>query len=116
MSIWYFANVKDTEGIWHLKTGICTDQERLARRFKDSRTYDDHEYIETIQYNCVEDAKSVEKSFQDLQVGKKWKQYGIPNHFYGKTEVLHPEVTKEEVLNRIKELKIPAKTTLKEFV
>ena len=115
MSIWYFANVKDTDGNWHLKTGICTDRERLARRFKDKRTYDGHEYIETIQYNSVEDAKAVEKSFQDLQVGKKWEQYGIPNHFYGKTEVLHPEVTKEQVLDRIKQLKIPTKTTLEDF-
>ena len=115
MSIWYFANVEDTDGNWRLKTGTSRDQQTLSTRFKDKRNYNAHEYIKTIQYNSEEDAKAVEKSFKDLQVGKKWEQYGIPNHFYGKTEILKPEVTEEEVLSRIKQLKIPTKTTLEDF-
>ncbi len=115
MSIWYFANVEDTDGNWRLKTGTSRDQQTLSTRFKDKRNYNGHEFIKTIQYNSEEDAKAVEKSFKDLQVGSKWERYGIPNHFYGKTEVLHPKVTKEQVLDRIKQLKIPTKTTLEDF-
>ena len=114
MSIWYYAKVKDTEGQWHTKTGMCRDHETLQRRFKDKRNYDNYEYIETLQFND-DDIKSVEKSFKDLQVGKKWKQYGIPNHFYGKTEVLKPEVTDADVRERLMSLKIPTKTTLEDF-
>ena len=114
MSIWYYAKVKDTDGQWHFKTGTSRDQITLQRRFKDKRNYMDFEYIETLQFSS-EDIKLVENSFKDLQVGKKWEQYGIPNHFYGKTEVLKPEVTDEEIRKRIKEFKVPTKTTLKDF-
>ena len=72
MSIWYFANVKDTDGNWHLKTGICTDRERLARRFKDKRTYEGHEYIETIQYNSVEDINNASEN-----VTQRWNNFTI---------------------------------------
>ena len=109
--IFYFAHVQDTEGNWWYKTGKTKD---LSKRFSDKRLYKDWEYIETRQYDS-EDIKAVEKHFKDLQIGKQHKTLDIPPHFMGKTEIIKPDISREEVIERMKTITIPAKTTLNDF-
>ena len=106
--IFYYAKVQDTDGNWWYKTGHTKN---MAKRFSDKRLYKDWEYIETRQF-AKEDIKSVEKQFKDLQVGRQHKEYNIPPHFMGKTEIIKPEVTEEEVIERMKTINVPSITTL----
>ena len=109
--IFYFARVQDTEGNWHLKVGKTKD---MSKRFSDKRLYKNYEYIASRQYDST-DIKQVEKEFKDLQIGKDHHKYNIPPHFMGKTEIIKPEVSEQEVLDRMEALKIPLKTTLDDF-
>ena len=109
--IFYFAKVQDTNGNWWYKTGKTKD---LSKRFSDKRLYNSWDYIETRQYD-KDDIKMVEKQFKDLQIGNEHKRYNIPPHFMGKTEIIRPDVSNEEVIERMKEIKIPHRTTLRDY-
>lgn len=110
--IFYFANVQDTEGNWWLKTGKTKD---LSKRFSDKRLYKDWEYIKTMQFASEDVIKSIERQFKDLQIGKHHKEYNIPPHFMGKTEIIKPEISREEVIERMNLISIPTITTLEDF-
>ena len=109
--IFYFAKVQDTDGNWWYKTGHTKN---MAKRFSDKRMYRDWECIETRQF-AEEDIKGVEQHFKDLQIGKAHKEHNIPPHFMGKTEIIKPDVSREEVIERMKTINIPNKTTLEDF-
>ena len=109
--IFYFARVQDTDGKWHRKVGKTSN---LDKRFSDKRLYMGWEYIATRQYD-KDDIKEVEKQFKDLQIGLEHKNLNIPAHFMGKTEIIKEDVSDEEVIQRMEDIKIPTKTTLKDF-
>ena len=59
----------------------------------------------------------VEHQFRDLQVGKRWKEYNIPPHFMGRTEVIKPDVSDDEVFARFEKIKdLPKQITLKDWL
>ena len=110
----YFAHVQEPESlIWRKKIGH-SKFEIATKRFSDGRLYKDVKIIHSIR---VEEgfAKMIEWQFSDLMVGKKWKQYDIPTWFMGKSEVLKPEVTDEEVIDRFNNLVMYTQPTLEDF-
>ena len=109
--IFYFARVQDTDGKWHRKVGKTSN---LDKRFSDKRLYMGWEYIATKQYD-KDDIKEVEKQFKDLQIVREHKNLNIPAHFMGKTEIIKEDVSDEEVIQRMEDIKIPTKTTLEDF-
>jgi len=111
----YFAHVQEPDTkIWRKKIG-WSKFEKADKRFSDSRLYEDCKIIYSVR---VEDwfAKALEHQFSDLMVGKNWKKYDIPTWFMGKTEVLKPEVTDEEVIDRFNSVVVMKQPTLEEWI
>jgi|TARA_A100001391_G_scaffold113523_1_gene76385 hypothetical protein len=112
--IFYFVEVQDTLGAWHLKTGHTSNSVKV--RFKDKRNYGDGlKIIKTIEVND-DDIKAVENNFKEMQIGtKKAAQLGVPDNFMGRGEIIDPKYTKDEILDKINSINIPRKTTLEDF-
>jgi len=111
----YFAHVQEPETkIWRKKIG-WSKFERADKRFSDSRLYEKCKIIHSVR---VEHwfAKAIELSFNDMMVGKRWKEYNIPTWFMGKTEVLKPEVTDKEVIDRFNSVVVMKQPTLEDWL
>jgi len=110
----YFAIVEDTEGAMHRKIGQ-TKFDNVKKRFSDKRFYNSCKIIKSIEVpnHAI---GHVEHQFKDMQVGKRWKEYDIPPHFMGRTEVIKPHFTDEEILSRFEKIKdLPKQITLEDF-
>tara|TARA_R110001583_G_scaffold3312_1_gene21529 strand:+ start:2420 stop:2770 length:351 start_codon:yes stop_codon:yes gene_type:complete len=109
----YLAKVQDLEGNWWRKVGI-TKFPNPKDRFSESRFYKDSKILKFIEI-YVDSANYAEATFKDMQIGNRWIEYKVPTWFMGKTELIRPDITDEQLIQRFDSIDIPTQATLKDF-